>query len=113
MPDSILNSSFKEINSLVETYKISSDVKVVNRFELVTKSIPYIAVAVVGFIISWLMNCYNDMLPDYLYWITIMIMVIVVVVISGILWWIIGQPAKHHSCEEIEEGILADIPDLF
>jgi len=53
------------------------------------------------------------MLPDYLYWITIMIMVIVVVAISGILWWIIGQPAKHHSCEEIEEGILADIPDLF
>lgn len=113
MPDSILNSSFKEINGFVETYKISSDVKAVKRFELVTKSIPYIAVAVVGFIISWLMNCYNDMLPDYLYWITIMIMVIVVVAISGILWWIIGQPAKHHSCEEIEEGILADIPDLF
>jgi len=113
IPDPILNSSFKEINSYVETYKISSDVKAVNRFKLVTKFIPYIALTVVGSIISWLMYCYNDMLPDYLYWITILIMVIVVVAISGIIWWIIGQPAKHYSCEEIEAGILADIPDLF
>jgi len=113
MTDSVLNSSFKEINNYVDTYKISSDVKAVNRFKLVTKSIPYIGVAVVGFIISWLMYCYNDMLPVFLYWIMLLIMVIVVAVISVILWWIIGQPAKHRSCEEIEAGILADIPALF
>jgi high-affinity Fe2+/Pb2+ permease len=113
MQDSILNSSFKEINNYVDTYKISSDVKAVNRFKLVIKSIPYIAVAVVGFIISWLMYCYNDMLPGFLYWIMLLIMVIVVAVISVVLWWIIGQPAKHRSCEKIEEGILADIPALF
>ena len=111
--DSILNSSFKEINNYVDSYKISSDVKAVNRFKLVIKSIPYIAVAAIGFIISWLMYYYNDMLPDFLYWIMLLIMIIVVAVISVILWWIIGQPAKHHSCEEIEAGILADIPALF
>ena len=103
---------FKEIGTNLKNYNVTKALAITGKFKVISGITKYIVLAVTGFVMSWLLFYFNNLLPEGVLWLMLLNVIITVVSTLFVLWNIIQKQVNPRSYEEIEADIISDIPDF-
>lgn len=103
---------FKEIGKYFNNYNVTKALTITGKFKLIPAMIKYIVLAATGFLISWLLFHFNNLIPESVLWLMLLIMITSILSSLFVSGNIIRKQVDPGSCEEIEADIRSDIPDF-
>lgn len=101
---------FKEIGNYFNNYHVTKALTITGKFKVILAMIKYIVLAATGFVISWLLFYFNNLLPEGILWLVLLNIIITIVSTLFVLGNIIQEKVNPRSFEEIEADIISDIP---
>jgi uncharacterized membrane protein YbaN (DUF454 family) len=84
---------FKEIGKYFKNYDVTKALTIAGKFKVLLTMVKYIVLAATGFVMSWLLFYFNNLLSTLF-----------------VLWNIMQKQVNPRSYEEIEADIISDIP---
>ena len=101
---------FKEIGKYFKNYDVTKALTIAGKFKVLLTMVKYIVLAATGFVMSWLLFYFNNLLPECVLWLVLLNIIITVVSTLFVLWNIMQKQVNPRSYEEIEADIISDIP---
>ena len=103
-------SLFKEIGKYFKNYNVTKALTITGKFNVIFAMTKYIVLAATGFVMSWLLFYFNNLLPECVLWLVLLNIIITVASTLFVLWNIMQKQVNPRSYEEIEADIISDIP---
>jgi len=103
---------FKDIGKDFNNYDVRKAIIITGKYKVILAMTKYIVLAASGFVISWLLFYFNNLLPESVLWLVVLILFTTVLSTLFVLWNIMQKQVDPRSCEEIEASIISDIPEF-
>ncbi len=101
---------FKEIGKYFKNYDVTKALTIAGKFKVLLTMVKYIVLAATGFVMSWLLFYFNNLLPEGVLWLVLVNIIITVASTLFVLWNVMQKQVSPRSYGEIEADIISDIP---
>ena len=101
---------FKEIGKYFKNYNVTKALTTTGKFKVLLTMVKYIILAATGFVMSWMLFYFNNLLLEGVLWLVLLNIIITVASTLFVLWNIMQKQVSPRSYEEIEADIISDIP---